>query len=251
MDGPQRVRGGRRAIRHRGQGCRRPRHRPCDGGRQPERPELSATGTPGLKLDGSTGPPSAHSTLSERLRRGGAVARQQHPALRAVGRTRSVNGPPTMGSGSRSAAPAPSRTTPSNGPATWASICFNSARRDGHRATRCPARPRPIRRMLGNGRSNWPGGGACLEQGACPNGADVADGQPGHADRDGEHRGRRARRGRDGGSVVDGQPIRRAQLRGRRDWRWWTGSDTSKVEFSAWQRLGQDQTGTCDGAGAP
>ena len=102
----------------------------------------------------------------------------------------------------------------------------------------------PIR-MLGNGRSSGPGGGACLEQGAYSTLRDVASGNE-ITLMDGNTVGVE----HDGGVISDlswtGNRYVAPSCEDR-DWRWWTGSETKKVAFSAWQALGQDGTGagTC------
>jgi len=100
----------------------------------------------------------------------------------------------------------------------------------------------PIR-MLGNGRSNGPGGGACLDQGTYATVRNTAQGnriELGGGDSVGVQQ--------DGGVVANLSWTGNTYLApscGNTLWRWWSGSSASDVPFSAWQSLGQDGTGTC------
>jgi parallel beta-helix repeat protein len=106
----------------------------------------------------------------------------------------------------------------------------------------------PIR-MLGNGRSNGPGGGTCLDQGSYSTVRDVADGNQialMHGNSVGVEQ--------DGGVITNlSWTKNRYSAPDCRDtvWRWWNGSDASTVSFTGWQALGQDGSGSCTVASAP
>jgi parallel beta-helix repeat protein len=98
-------------------------------------------------------------------------------------------------------------------------------------------------RMLGNARSNGPGGGACRQGNAFPTSNDVASNNQVTLD---------------GGSTVgvqsDGGTVGNLSWTGNHyltpdcgdgSWRWWTGSDTANASFTQWQGFGQDASGTC------
>jgi parallel beta-helix repeat protein len=100
----------------------------------------------------------------------------------------------------------------------------------------------PIR-MLGNGRSQGPGGGACLDQGTYATVRNVA-----------EHNqivlaeGNSVGVQRDGGVIADlSWAANRYSASSCLDanWTWWTGTGTSEVAFSSWQGFGLDMTGSC------
>ena len=103
----------------------------------------------------------------------------------------------------------------------------------------------PIR-MLGNGRSNGPGGGACLEQGSFPTVRDVADGN-----RMTLSSGNTVGIQYDGGVLQDlSWTANRYVAPNCQDaaWAWWDGSSTHQASFSGWQGFGQDVAGSCTGA---
>jgi parallel beta-helix repeat protein len=98
-------------------------------------------------------------------------------------------------------------------------------------------------RMLGNARSNGPGGGSCREGDAFPNsGNEAADNTV--------TLGQGATVGveDDGGVVSDLSWTGNHYAAPSCDdnaWQWAAGSDTSRVSFDGWQGLGLDTSGTC------
>jgi parallel beta-helix repeat protein len=98
-------------------------------------------------------------------------------------------------------------------------------------------------RMLGNGRSNGPGGGACRE----------GDTFPATGNEAGENTvtlGNGALVGveDDGGVVSDltwtGNHYAVPSCDDKA-WQWWTGSNSTRASFAGWQALGLDTSGTC------
>jgi Right handed beta helix region len=98
-------------------------------------------------------------------------------------------------------------------------------------------------RMLGNSRSNGPGGGACREGNGFPNSGNEAGGNNVTLDK---------------GAIVgvedDGGVVSGLSWTGNHytiascddeAWQWAIGSDTSRNAFDAWQALGLDASGTC------
>ncbi len=98
-------------------------------------------------------------------------------------------------------------------------------------------------RMLGNGRSNGPGGGACRQGDGFPTSGDEASGN-------------QVTLGSDAlvGVEDDGGVLSGLSWTGNRyavpscdddRWQWSSGSNTSRTTFQGWQGLGLDTSGTC------
>ena len=98
-------------------------------------------------------------------------------------------------------------------------------------------------RMLTNGRSSGPGGGACLQDGTYPSTRNLADGNTVSLSE-----GVRVGVDHQGGVASDLSWTANRYSVSNCDapaWSWWDGVNVSDVGFTGWQGFGQDRAGSC------